>query len=50
MVLLIREQPEPVSSDLNETWTDGRSVSENHAAEFSAAEINLSAVEGGFKI
>ena len=43
-------EPEPVTSDLNETWTHRNSVWENPTAKFSAAEINLGTVEGGGEV
>ena len=51
--MLTREPPEPVSSDLKETCTDGKSVSEHRTVKFLAAEIKLGAFVaegGGFKI
>ena len=42
---LTREPSESVSSDLTETWTGGKNVSENHTSKFSAAEINFGAVD-----
>ena len=50
MKILTREPSEPVSFDVSETWTDRKSVLENSTAEFFAAKIYLSAIEGVFKI
>ena len=44
--MLTREPANSVSSDLNETWIDGKSVSENPTVKFSAAKSNLVPLRG----
>ena len=43
---LTREPLEPISSDQNETWTDGNSVSENPRPNFQVPKLICAPLRG----